>query len=68
MTQMMRSISPLNKVSADKLYSDTFSLAEIIEYAEFLGMDLQEDADLLFIAEEGVSSQPLVPANLNSYS
>jgi len=28
---------------------------EIIGYAEFLGMDLKEDADLLYIAEEGVS-------------
>lgn len=29
---------------------------EIIGYAEFLGMNLQEDADLLYIAEEGVSA------------
>ena len=28
---------------------------EIIGYAEFLGMDLDEDKDLLYIAEEGVS-------------
>lgn len=28
---------------------------EILQYAEFLGMNLQEDADLLYIAEEGVS-------------
>jgi hypothetical protein len=28
---------------------------EIIGYAEFLGMDLDEDRDLLYIAEEGVS-------------
>ena len=29
---------------------------EIIGYAEFLGMDLKEDADLLFIAEEGLKA------------
>jgi len=28
---------------------------EIIGYAEFLGMDLDEDRDLFYIAEEGVS-------------
>jgi len=28
---------------------------EIFGYAEFLGMSLPDDADLLFIAEEGVS-------------
>jgi hypothetical protein len=28
---------------------------EIIGYAEFLGMVLPDDADLLYIAEEGVS-------------
>ena len=27
---------------------------EIIGYAQFLGMDLKEDQDLLFIAEEGL--------------
>lgn len=29
---------------------------EIIEYAKFLGMDLDEDQDLMYIAEEGVST------------
>ena len=29
---------------------------EIIGYAEFLGMDLKEDADLLYIAEEGLKA------------
>ena len=28
---------------------------EILGYAEFLGMSLPEDADLFYIAEEGVS-------------
>ena len=28
---------------------------EIIGYADFLGMDLVEDRDLFYIAEEGVS-------------
>ena len=28
---------------------------EIFGYAEFLGMNLPDDADLLYIAEEGVS-------------
>ena len=32
------------------------SIIEIIEYAKFLGMDLDEDQDLMYIAEEGVSS------------
>ena len=31
-------------------------LLEIIGYAEFLGMDLEEDADLLYIAEEGLKA------------
>ena len=30
---------------------------EIIDYARFLGMNLPEDQDLLYIAEEGVSYQ-----------
>jgi hypothetical protein len=29
---------------------------EILEYAQFLGMDIVQDEDLLYIAEEGVSS------------
>ena len=29
---------------------------EIIGYAEFLGMDLTEDRDLLYIAEEGLKA------------
>lgn len=28
---------------------------EILEYAKFLGMNLDEDRDLLYIAEEGVT-------------
>ena len=28
---------------------------EILEYAQFLGMDIMQDQDLLYIAEEGVS-------------
>ena len=30
---------------------------EILEYAQFLGMDIMQDQDLLYIAEEGVSYQ-----------
>ena len=33
-----------------------FVLKEIIGYAEFLGMDLKEDYDLLYIAEEGLKA------------
>ena len=31
-------------------------MTEIIGYAEFLGMDLDEDADLLYIAQEGLKA------------
>ena len=37
------------------LISPLFDL-EIIGYAEFLGMDLTEDKDLLYIAEEGLKA------------
>ncbi|KAL0224949.1 hypothetical protein RCL1_002861 [Eukaryota sp. TZLM3-RCL] len=49
------SLNPLNHVDAD----------EILAYAKFLGMDLEEDKDLLWIAEEGLSA-PL-PAGWTSY-
>jgi len=50
----MRSTSPLSKVST---YINHLRIAlEIIGYAEFLGMDLNEDADLLYIAEEGLKA------------
>lgn len=29
---------------------------EIVEYAEFLGMDLEQDADLVWIAKEGLKA------------
>ena len=54
MTPTTRSTSQLNKVSIrESNGSDPH--VEIYEYAEFLGMDLNEDQDLLYIAEEGVS-------------
>lgn len=37
----------------EEIYDPTQN--EIIGYAEFLGMVLPDDADLLYIAEEGVS-------------
>ena len=41
----------LRKVSLERLNNGL----EIIEYAKFLGMDPDEDADLLYIAIEGVT-------------
>ena len=57
---MMRSMSQRSKVSESDLIkymliSPLFDL-EIIGYAEFLGMDLTEDKDLLYIAEEGLKA------------
>lgn len=43
--------------SDDEEYEPTEQ--EIVGYAEFLGMDVKEDADLLYIAEEGVSKTSL---------
>jgi len=40
--------------SDDEEYEPTEQ--EIIGYAEFLGMDLKDDADLLYIAEEGLKA------------
>ena len=37
---------------SDGVYEPTEQ--EIIGYAEFLGLNLKEDSDLLFIAEEGL--------------
>lgn len=42
--------------SDDEEYEPTEQ--EIVGYAEFLGMDVNEDADLLYIAQEGVSIWP----------
>ena len=50
----MKSTSQLSKVSTH-LCRSLFA-SEIIGYAEFLGMDLKEDADLLYIAEEGLKA------------
>lgn len=41
-------------------------ITEIIGYAEFLGMDLKEDEDLLYIAEEGLKAP--VPEPWKAYS
>ena len=63
---MMKSMSQLSKVSQSKsvnykLYYANINTSpllylEIIGYAEFLGMDLTEDRDLLYIAEEGLKA------------
>lgn len=34
-----------------------FLAIEILEYAEYLGMDIVEDRDLLYIAREGLKTQ-----------
>ena len=57
----MKSMSRPNKVKIIittilKSILTRFICAEIIGYAEFLGMDLKEDADLLYIAEEGLKA------------
>lgn len=57
----MKSMSRPNKVTIIiktilKYILTRFICAEIIGYAEFLGMDLKEDADLLYIAEEGLKA------------
>ena len=65
LSRMTRSMSQLSKVS--DLYCDNNSLnSEINGYAEFLGMDLKEDADLLYIAEEGLKAP--VPEPWKAYS
>ena len=56
----MKNMSQLNRVSKLLLHK-AFDLIlplflEIVGYAEFLGMDLEEDADLLYIAEEGLKA------------
>ena len=63
---MTKSMSQLSKVSQSKsvnykLYYANINTSpllylEIIGYAEFLGMDLTEDRDLLYIAEEGLKA------------
>ena len=63
-TLMMRSMSQLSKVShlisikynLQYMNMSLFLYLEIIGYAEFLGMDLTEDRDLLYIAEEGLKA------------
>jgi hypothetical protein len=42
--------------------------SEIIGYAAFLGMNLPEDNDLLYIAEEGVSSNSKLTVLVKSAS
>ena len=44
-------MNPLKKVPLLLL-----SFIEILEYAKFLGMDIDQDRDLLYIAEEGVTA------------
>ena len=58
-------MSQLSKVSSDSVAAAVvssvminlkFKIIEIFGYAEFLGMHLEEDRDLLYIAEEGLKA------------
>ena len=60
---MMKNTSQQRQVSE---YSNLMLDSEINGYAEFLGMDLKEDADLLYIAEEGLKAP--VPEPWKAYS
>lgn len=55
----MQGNSPQLSDEEDQAYEPTEQ--EIIGYAEFLGMILPEDADLLYIAEEGVNFLVMSP-------
>ena len=49
----------MDSIKQKTLYANTYVFLfylEIIGYAEFLGMDLTEDRDLLYIAEEGLKA------------
>ena len=60
---MMKNTSQQKQVSE---FSALMLGSEINGYAEFLGMDLKEDADLLYIAEEGLKAP--VPEPWKAYS
>ena len=66
LSQTTKNTSQPSKVSKFLLKLMYSSCLEIIGYAEFLGMDLNEDADLLYIAEEGLKAP--VPEPWKAYS
>ena len=43
------------------------SLAEIVDYAKWLGMDLDAEADLMWIAREGLKAAPFVSSLVSAH-